>query len=383
MASSIVAIATLVAEGGLALATTSHASISVLEEGALAAQALRAGVVYYFLCVLVGLAVSFKSGLANVLPFTIMLGVPIPLAGFAAVCLGRLQRIGVYGTVTKYQLLGGFAGISAGFAVYLSGYDMLTLIIQGVVTGGTFYGLLILSPAARLRPRGNRDIARNFRHSLNYALGSNFVGTVGRRADDIIIGLFLGPAALGQYALGYRVMTIGTEVLLHPGERVSMVHVGRAAEDSRSRALTVLASNQRRIASIAVPAFAAGGIVAFLLIPRVFGETWSESAKCALLLSFAGAAQATYNLTYAGLFKVASPRVAFRYQVFLIATLLTPTFAGMVCGVVGAASGFLLGSLLGLGIAEWSLRRVKSAPRHRLKRTRRSNQKFRRSFNVQ
>lgn len=182
---------------------------------------------------------------------------------------------------------------------------------------------------------------------------------MGRRADDLFIGLVLGPAPLAQYAVGYRVLTTITETMLHPADRASTAAVALAAKGSSHEAGIELKKNQRKVMAIAAPIFAAAGLLSYILIPKLIGATWQQAASCSLILCLAGAVQSTYWLTYTGLFRIVGHRFALMYQSILVPILLTPTLVGTLAGPIGCSWGYLLGACGGWVLASICRRRIR------------------------
>lgn len=360
LANSIVGIATLVAESGIILATTTHPGITEEDEGAIAAQALSRGIVYYFLCLAAGAAIALRPGFDSIVLYTAILALPVPLAGVAAVAIGRKQRAGQFRKIATAQISAAVLGMVIGAVAYLAGFGMTALVAQTVVSMVLFYCLVTVG-GDRLRVKRNRELVAQFRRTLGFALGGNLISTLGRRADDIFIGLILGPFALGQYSVGYRILTTGTQTMLHTGERVATSQLGAAYAHSPERAWQVVSRNQRRIAFTAGPAFLAAAIGGYFLIPHALGAEWSTAATCALFLCLAGTVQSTYNLTYMAVFRLLDPRSAFTYQCVSVSLILGPTLAGTAGGVEGASIGYLAGSCAGALVAHLWSKRIRTA----------------------
>ncbi|MBU4616834.1 oligosaccharide flippase family protein [Rhodococcus sp. GG48] len=360
LANSIVGIATLVAESGIILATTTHPGITEDDESAIAAQALTRGVVYYLLCLLAGASISLRPGFDSIVLYTAILAIPVPLAGVAAVAIGRKQRAGQFRKIASAQISAAALGVVAGAIAYLFGLGMTALVAQTVISMVLFY-CLVMATGGRLRIKRNSELVAQFRRTLGFALGGNLVSTLGRRADDIFIGLILGPFALGQYSVGYRILTTGTQTMLHTGERVATSQLGAAYAHSANRAWGVVVRNQRRIAFSAGPAFAAAAVGGYFLIPQALGPEWTTAATCSFYLCLAGTIQSTYNLTYMAVFRLLDPRSAFTYQCVSVSLILLPTLAGTVAGVEGASIGYLAGSCAGALVAHMWSRRVRMA----------------------
>lgn len=359
LAASIVAIGSLAAEGGIGLFATSQTDLNEPDQQRLAGRGLLLGCLYLSLALLMAWGFSWRPGLHSLALYVLLMGVCIPFAGPAAVCVARLQRRSRFRQLGRLQSIAAVLSLTAGFLAFFAGWGIWCLVLQAGLGPLLYYGQLLLSPDSLqgVRLRGALNIEH--RTSLRYSLAANVLGTLGRRADDLLIGVLVGPAALGQYALGYRVLTTGTELLLHSLERVSVAGVSGAKSEILT-AVQLWRQNQRRMAAVASPAFLLAGCIAYVAVPRLIGPDWQLAAVCALLLCMAGAVQSTYYLTYTSLFSLFGARTAFIYQLGLVVALLAGTLSGLVFGVIGASAGYFVGSVVG---GAWAKRSATRATR--------------------
>ncbi|KRD43097.1 hypothetical protein ASE38_02120 [Cellulomonas sp. Root930] len=356
LALAIVALFTVAGEGGMTILTTSSTNLSHATERLLAARALRQGAAFYVGICATGFAVSQFSDLDIVLSYVAVLGVTVPFAGYSAVGLGRYQRAGAFRSVAVRQTIGTSLGVVVGLSMALAGAGVWSLVAQATISTAASYCLVALSREGRVAPDLRGRVEPTERGALRFAVWSNLVGAVGRRTDDLLIGLVLGPAALGLYAVGYRVLTILTELGLHPAERVSVAQLGKARTESVHTGIALLRRSQIGVMRLIGPVFVLAGVGSAFVIPVVLGSEWRQAGICSLILCLAGAIQSTYNLTFAGIYTLQTPARSFRYQLALIPALLVPALVGMVWGIVGAAAGYALGSVCGAVVA-WLFRR--------------------------
>lgn len=366
LASAIVAISTYCAEGGLIQATASNPTLRTTQERRLAGLAVAAAFAIYALSIVVSLGLASFSGGPQVLLYSAVLGTSIFASALASVSIGRLQRLGSYRTLGVYQICAGVLSILIAAPVLLSGAPIWALIAQSWSSTVLFSALCVVDNRSRLLPTWRRTDLGSVRSSAVQALIANLAGVVGRRADDLIVGGVLGAAAAGQYGVGYRFLTVSTEVLLQPGERVALTTMGAVQPDSDARSSfeRTASSLQRRLTLKSAPVFLIAGAAAYFLTVPLLGEQWWEAALVGALLSFSGAIQSTYWLTYATLFVAASPSVATKFQLFLVSGFLGGVLAGLPWGVVGCAGGYLGGALLtGLVARNMKVRAFKALSR--------------------
>ena len=360
LALAVTAVVTMAAEGGMTIFATSTSDIDLTTESALAWRAIRDGAVFYVVALLFGLCLSARDGYDEVFIYVAILGLTIPLAGYASLCMGRLQRLRMFRHISTRQAIGSAVGVAVGLAMSLMGQGVMSLVLQSVLSTGVTYLLFLSGAKSRISPKPFSKVNRSVARSLRYAVMANLVGVVGRRSDDLIIGMVLGPAALGVYALGYRVLMTLTELGLHPPERVTVSQLGAERLNRLSGAFGILRSNQRAVGVSVGPLFLAAGLGCFFVFPVALGDEWRVAGICALILCFGGAVQATFNLTFAGIYVLDAPSRAFRFQVIQVGGYLIPTFVGLLWGAVGASVGYLIGCNIGLLIAAWHRRALGS-----------------------
>jgi len=131
---------------------------------------------------------------------------------------------------------------------------------------------------------------RHFRDLFGFSsavLGINVANFVSRRADDFLIGAFLGPVALGLYAVAYRVLLIMTEVLLRTVEGVTFPVLSRLGSDlDRTRRAYYMITQAS--AAITMPAFLGVAVLAPQIVEVLFGSKWTASAPVLSVLSLTG-----------------------------------------------------------------------------------------------
>lgn len=355
MAIAINGIAVMIAQGGLVQSSATASRISASAESSLAMYGWSVGAAGYALLLPVCWSIGSLADMPHVLHYSSVLGVAVLLAPPTAVSTGKLQRAGAFRTLGLTQVAGSGSGLAVGAAFLLLGHPITALVVQSVTSQVLAAGAVLLHPAGRVRPLGRLADSRAERAVARHALAANALGVVGRRLDDILVGAVLGAPALGQYSLGYRVLSVSTELMLHPVESVSLAEAaGWRSDPSHVRGL--MRRSQIRMARRSCPVFVGLALASWLVVPRALGDEWHNAGTVAALLSIAGAVQATYWLTYPTLFVTSGAAVALKYQVWQVGVLLTGIVVGLGSGTTGVAAGYLIGSVvLGLS-ARWILR---------------------------
>ena len=189
-------------------------------------------------------------------------------------------------------------GASAAIAVWLasSGAGAWALVGQQLVLEGLT--VLLLWFVTSWRP-GFRFARSAFGELL--AFGSRYSALrvlwyLGANVDNFLIGVFLGPVALGYYVIAYRVFTVLNELFGQTLNNVALPIFSKLQDDKPAlNHMFCRASGATSL--IAFPAYGGLAITAAQLLPALFGEKWRPSVPVLELLTIAGVAQVQLALT--------------------------------------------------------------------------------------
>jgi PST family polysaccharide transporter len=261
------------------------------------------------------------------------------------------------------RLVAVIAGGVAGVALALLDYGVWALVGKQAVEG--LVDCLVVWRTSPWRP--GRDVSRDDAREL-LSFGKNMVGSslvtfLNRSADDMIIGVFLGPVALGYYAVAYRANVAVTEVALRATSRTAIpVFAKLQAEPERLR--EAYYSALEFAALVACPIFLGLSATAPEVCLTMFGAEWAESVRPMQVLGLAGIG-AAINL-YLGpmLIAVGQPTAFFRFS--LGQGILNVIAFGIAVrwGIVAVAWAFVARSLITFPVVLWLMRRaIGSDPR--------------------
>ena len=110
---------------------------------------------------------------------------------------------------------------------------------------------------------------------------------VNRRADDFLIGLFLGTTALGYYSLAYRLLLTFTRVISSPFNSVAFSAFSRLQHEPEERR-QMFGRLAQLVAALAFPSFLGLAAVSPDLVRTVFGAQWLPSVPVLQILCFIG-----------------------------------------------------------------------------------------------
>ena len=185
------------------------------------------------------------------------------------------------------RLVAVVAGGIAGVVLALLDYGVWALVGKQAVEG--LVDCLVVWRTSPWRPgleMTRKDARELFGFGKNM-VGSSLVTFLNRSADDMIIGVFLGPVALGYYAVAYRANVAVTEVALRATSRTAVpVFAKLQAEPERLREAYYAALEFAAL--VACPVFLGLSATAPEVCLVMFGAEWAPSVAPMQVLGLAG-----------------------------------------------------------------------------------------------
>lgn len=200
------------------------------------------------------------------------LSLTLIIDGSIAVHAAKLRReFGYKAIATRNaaaQVVSGVVGIALAFL----GYGVWALVISRLA--GVMLSSTILWSAAKWRPQMHCSLVhlRQLKGSFSFLL-SSLTGQANAHVAAFVVGAWLGPAALGQFRIGSRVLTMLINTFIVPLQTTAMSAFSRLDRggDAIGRAYLRIT----RLGSIIIcPAFFGLAAIAPDFVPLVFGEKW-------------------------------------------------------------------------------------------------------------
>lgn len=239
------------------------------------------------------------------------------------------------------------AVVSAGVGITLAamGYGPWAIIAQQVVSA--FVSTTLLWFSSPWRPRLAYSFA-SLRSLGGYSwnvFGARLLFYLNRNADNLLVGRFLGAAALGAYSVAYNVMLLPFSQVSVPVQDVLFPAFSRLQDDRRTLASTWLRAN-RVIAAVTVPALVGLIVVAPDFVHVVLGERWHRATPVIQILAWVGLLQSLQGLNGSVLRAVDRTNLLFRYSLVVVTASLIAFVLGLHWGIVGVAAAYALSSTL-------------------------------------
>lgn len=180
-------------------------------------------------------------------------------------------------------IAGGVVGVSMAFM----GFGVWSLV--GQMLSSNLVQIIVLWWASDWRPKF-RVSWRHFQHLFSFGInivGINILNFLNRRSDDLLIGYFLGPIALGYYTVAYKILLVMTQLLTSVINNCALpVFSTMQKEPQKMRNAFYKATQLSSL--IAFPAFFGVAALAPELTQIFFGEKWLPSVPVMQILAFIG-----------------------------------------------------------------------------------------------
>jgi O-antigen/teichoic acid export membrane protein len=255
------------------------------------------------------------------------------------------------------MMLGTLAGAAVGVTAAAMGVGSEAIIIQYLITAATSTVLVwvtlrwrpsLIFSTATLRSLGGYS-ARVF--------GSRVLFYVSRNADSLLIGRFLGPAALGAYTVAYNVMLVPFSKLAGPIQEVMFPAMARI-QDDRRRIGSIWLRVNHIVAAFALPGMLGLIVIAPEFVSVVLGDRWQAAVTPIQILAWVGVLQSLVRLN--GSVQQACDRtdVMFRWSLLIASANLVAFAVGVSWGIVGVAVAYALTNTLLQPVNVWLTGRI-------------------------
>jgi polysaccharide transporter, PST family len=225
-----------------------------------------------------------EPGLCSVLRCLVWI---LPLSALGGIHQALLKRRMEYRTLGIQNFAATIAGTATGVLLAWNSWGIWCLVGQQIASVCCL--TLVAWLATRWVPSFELRLAelRELGHFSVHITAGALLDFINRRADDFLIGIFLGATALGYYSLAYRLLLTFTRLVSSPFNSVAFSAFSRLQNEpeERCRMFDRLA---QLVAALAFPAFLGLAAVSPDLIRVGFGPLWLPSVPVLQILCFIG-----------------------------------------------------------------------------------------------
>ena len=300
-----------------------------------------------------------------VVPIIRVLAVSFLLAAPESVYSALLIREMRFGLLGARRIAATLSGGAAGIAAAVGGLGVWALVIHSLVTAAAGSALLAWRSPWRPRWEFSRKAARELWGFGRWVTGSRLLNHLNRNADNLLIGRFLGAAALGLYSFSYQAVLLPLLVVARPVSAVSFPSFARLQHD-RPRCAKAYLDTLEMVTVVAWPVAALAAFAAPAAIPIVVGTQWQAAIPIFQVLSGVAALHSFMNLSAPLFDGLGRPEWGFRWTGFVLTLNLIGFAVGLRWGSLGVAVGLFVATCFQLPVQWLVLRRLLPLPFGRL-----------------
>ena len=268
-----------------------------------------------------------------------------------------LCREFVFKVIALRSLLGTIISGAIGIAMAFAGYGVWSLVALNVAS--ELVSLIVIWGAVDWRPR-LRFSVKHFQDLYSfgmYLLAFKFIKFFDKRADNLLIGYFLGEVALGYYAIAYRILEVMTQLLIKTVDKVALPTFSRLqTEPERFRSLFYKTTQFTSL--IAFPTYLGVVIFAPELIVTLFGEQWIPAIVPMQILALEGILLAVSLFHKSVFMSMGKPSWTVRISLLYATANLIACSIAVRWGIVAVATAYVISSYLVFPVSQWAVNRL-------------------------
>jgi len=306
---------------------------------------IAAGTVFTLLGVASAGPIAHFYGEPSVRPLVVALSCGFFVASLAAVPTALLNRAMAFRALELRQMVGTLVGAALGITLAATGFGAWAIIGQQLAVTGVLSVLLWIRSPWRPSLRFSRASLRSLSGFSANVFGQRLLYYLHRNTDNLLVGRFLGAAALGVYGLAYNVMLVPFSRLAGPIQEVLFPAFSRL-QDEPERMAAAWFRVTRIVAALAMPSLVGLFVLAPEFVQVVLGPRWHGVVPVLRILVWVGLLQTLQTLNSSILLARDRTRTFFRFSLFYFASHVVAFSVGVQFGIVGVATGYAISSTI-------------------------------------
>jgi len=206
------------------------------------------------------------------------------LEGTKAVHEGKLKREFAFKIIALRTVLAGLIPGAIGIFLAYRGYGVWALVAQQLLNQLIVTVLTLFTAKWMPSLTFSKSFARQILGFSSPLMLAQFIGNASSKIFELMIGIMIGPAALGFYRVGGRALYILQDVLLKPFEHTALSALARV--DGKVNQGNAAVRMIRMGSFIIFPLFFGAAAIAPQFIVFAFGVKWELSGVIMTILSF-------------------------------------------------------------------------------------------------
>ncbi|KZL48953.1 lipopolysaccharide biosynthesis protein [Nodularia spumigena CENA596] len=268
-----------------------------------------------------------------------------------------LQRNLNFKPLAIRSLIATLGGGVIGVSMALMGFGVWSLVGQQLANG--IIQVLVLWSASDWRPKLSFS-RKHFRDLFSFGiniLAINILNFLISNGDNLLIGYFLGPIALGYYNLAYRLLTVVSQLFIGVVSSTA-VPIFSSIQDDIPRLRKVLYEFVELTNTIAFPIFLGMSVLAPELIVVVFGEQWKSSIPVMRILNLIGILYAGFYYNAPLFMAVGKPQWKLKLDIARSIFYLTAFFIAVRWGIVAVAASYIIIAYIFAFVTIWFIKQL-------------------------
>ncbi len=285
------------------------------------------------------------------------LSISFILRALSAVQEAIFRRNLEFKTLAIRSLISVIAGGIVGVSMAFMGYGVWSLVGQRLSSG--LVQITVLWWASNWRP-GFKVSRRHFQDLFSFGInivGINILNFINRRSDDLLIGYFLGPVALGYYNIGYRILLVMTRLLTSTLQSSALPILSRMQEEPQKIRSAFYKITQLSL-FLAFPVFLALAALAPELIKVFFGEKWLPSVPVMQILCVIGILHASAYLNGGIMIAMGKPSWKLRINCLDAVANFIAFLIAVQWGIVAVAIAYVIRGFLFMPIGIFAVHKL-------------------------
>jgi O-antigen/teichoic acid export membrane protein len=236
-------------------------------------------------------------------------------------------------------------GAAAGIALAVAGFGPWAIIALQLATTAMQSALVWVRSPWRPSTQFSFRTLRELVGFSGNVFGQRLLYYLHRNTDNLLVGRFLGAAALGAYGLAYNVMLVPFTRIAGPIQEVVFPAFSRM-QDDRERLAAGWIRVTRIVAAVSMPALLGLLVLAPDFVTVVLGQKWHSVVPVLQILTWVGLIQALQSQNASILLALDRTRTLFRFSIFFFASHLTAFLIGVHFGIVGVAVAYAISTTI-------------------------------------
>ena len=266
-------------------------------------------------------------------------------SGFTAVQQALLRRALMFDTLLRAQIAASLVSsvMAVTFALKGAGYWALTI---RALADPLVYGIVVWTSAGWVPTRAEwDDTTRALLRYGRYSIGSSLLFSIGRHANNVLIGWRYGSTELGPFALANRLLLLPAQQISWPLGQVMVPTLSRLQGDP-DRLKRWYLKLLRLVTFASFPPLFSLAICADDVVHVIAGPQWGHATDILRLLAPVAALQVGYASTDWLMRSQGQADRSFRWTAIETTASLLGCVLGLRWGAIGVAAGLATANLV-------------------------------------